>query len=77
MEGTIISTILDVLSEKHRTFISSIKYGLTPEELIHDFKSLQVESYSIEDWNYSLSYIYTQKFGFTSYDEIKTYLNTK
>lgn len=69
------STLLDELSKKCHCFISDLKYNENPAIIQSVIHQISLKAYTIEEWNYCLSYLFEKKLSFENYFEISQYLS--
>lgn len=68
------SILLDRLSQCCGTYISGLKYPEMQPAALRQMLEMELEQYSLEDCNYSLSYLLGRELHFQTYDEIKNYI---
>ena len=66
--------LLENFAQQNYCFISSLRDAGTLMGYQHELLSMDLRQYSLEECNYSLSYIFGEDLSFQSYEEIEEYL---
>ena len=76
--GTEISgKLLEKLVQEEHCFISDLNRTCDREKIIRYLKEMDLSQFSLEEWTYTLSYIFQKDFPFNSYEEIDDFFNSK
>ncbi len=69
--------LLDDLAEKEDCFISSLKAPFEKQKIIHIFQTIPPEQYSLQEWEYSISYLTGCPVHFFNYSELQGFLKAE
>lgn len=69
--------LLDDLAKKEGCFISSLKAPSEKQKIIHIFQTIPPEQYSLQEWEYSISYLLGRTVHFPSYSKLQLFLKNK
>ena len=70
------SSLLDALAVSCNCYISTLKNKISAPLLQEKLKEININDFTIEDWNYSLNYIFDSDFAFNNFEEIKNYIDS-
>lgn len=70
-------SLLDCLAETEHVFISDLRYPQTRQLTLVILKKIanSTQTYPVEEWNYTLEYIYSKSFSFQTQNEVIEFLN--
>ena len=68
--------LLEILSSSLDLYISDLKSKPYHDILISFLKNLSLEQFTLEELNYSFSYLFDTDFHFQNYDEVHSYLKS-
>lgn len=66
--------LLTLIAERNHCYISDLHFT---DALAPLFENIDLESYSIEEWSYTISYILGRDISFQNYHEISEYIYSK
>ena len=69
------ASLLDDLAEKEGVFISDLKNQALFVDIVTILGSLDLQQYSLAEWNDGLSYIFATPLVFTDYAQIHKFLD--
>ena len=73
-EDNMHGKLLEELAQRGNTYISDLKYAAEPLDILLLLQEVNCRAYSLEECNYSLSYIFDQELLFHSYKEVERFL---
>ena len=66
--------LLDDMAARNGCYISSLRGPFEQMQCLCRLRATAVETYSLEEWSYSLSYIMGEPLRFESFDAVTAYL---
>lgn len=66
--------LLMLIAERNNCYISDLHFADALEPLL---ESIDLESYSLEEWSYAISYISGRDISFHDYHEVSSYIHSK
>lgn len=68
-------SLLDDLAGEEGVFISDLKNQSLYADIILALKEMNMQNYSMGEWNDGLSYIFGKAFAFDSYEQVRDFLS--
>ncbi len=66
--------LLEFLANEYHLLVSDLKFNLSIKDIEAITLPIHNDFFSVEDWNYALSYIFDEPFSFSSVSEAKEFI---
>ncbi len=66
--------LLEFLANEYHLLVSDLKFNLSNKDIEAITLPIHNDFFTVEDWNYALSYIFNQKISFSSVSEAKKFI---